>query len=107
VTARPDIEALAPLDFHEIACQCPSHADGCTNRASFAVAIHAIGRCNQPGLDPYGNRVEILCLWCLATLRVEIGEKLARAARYGIPSCDGCGSPLASIDDVVRGVRPL
>ena len=116
MTAQPDDDALteslgdslARLDWQDYTCQCPQHPDGCQNRAAFAVAIHAIGACNRPGLDPFGNRVEILCLWCLATLRVEVADKLRRICSYGgIPSCEGCAAPLVCIEDVVRGIKPL
>jgi len=100
-------DALAHLDWRDYTCQCLMHPDGCRNRASFVVAIHAIDCCNKPGVDPYGNRIEILCLWCLATLRVEISERLRRIRAHGLATCEGCGSPLAFVDDVVRGVMPL
>ena len=100
-------DALARLDWQEYTCQCLMHADGCRNRASFVVAIHAIDCCNRPGVDPYGNRIEILCLWCLATLRVEISERLRRIREHGLATCEGCGAPLSFVDDVVRGVMPL
>lgn len=58
-------------------------------------------------LDPCGNRVEIRCGSCVARLRTEVGEKLARLSPWGRPACQGCGAPIAAVSDVIRGVAQL
>ena len=52
-------EALQALDWTDYRCACAHHRDGCTNRAGYVVSIHAVHRCNDAGLDPFGNRIEI------------------------------------------------
>ncbi|WP_094359947.1 hypothetical protein [Mycobacterium marinum] len=104
--AQHTVETLAALDWGTYQCQC-EHGHKCTNRATVVVYRHAINACNQPGLDQFGNYVEIRCGECLNKKRAEIAEKLARFKPWGFPPCEGCGAPLATVGDVIRGVVTL
>jgi hypothetical protein len=85
------------------------HNGGCRNQACKVVAIHAVGACDQPGVDVDGNRVEIRCEQCVAQLRAEIGYKLWRLnlVSHGRACCETCGAPLGLVGDVLREVRDL
>lgn len=104
--AQRAAETLSALNWDTYSCQCV-HGHICGNRAEFVVHIHALDRCNTPGLDPFGNRVEIRCGVCVARLRTEVGEKLALLAPWGRPACSGCGAPVSAVGDVVRSVEKL
>lgn len=104
--AQNAAETLSALNWDTYRCQCV-HGHTCTETAGWVVHIHAIDACNQPGLDPCGNRVEIRCGSCVARLRTEVGEKLARLSPWGRPACQGCGAPIAAVSDVIRGVAQL
>ena len=103
----PDLEVLQALDWSEIQCQCAHHRHACPNRATHVVAIHAIEACNQPGLDPFGNRIELRCYACVLRLQAEVGYRLLKLREWGLAACGGCGAPLAEIADVVREVSEL
>ncbi|RFZ15041.1 hypothetical protein VIMS_02471 [Mycobacterium marinum] len=100
------VETLAALDWGTYQCQCEHHHK-CAERAVVVVYIHAIDNCNLPGLDPFGNRVEIRCGPCLQKLRAHVAESLERLKPFGRPACEGCGAPLATVGDVIRGVVTL
>ncbi len=103
MTANPDVDFLRHHDWAEITCQCPCHP--CDGRARYVVAIHALHACNQPGLDPFGNRIELRCGHCVARLHLDVATKLGRLVRPG--QCDGCGAPVREVDDVIRSVSEL
>lgn len=105
MTASPDLDAIAHLDFRAIGCQCPMHE--CHGDAAYVVAIHAVNACNQPGLDPFGNRVRILCGHCVGRLHMEVAERLDALAKWGIVFCIGCQAPLVEASDVIRSVGEL
>lgn len=105
-----DADVLAPLDWHTISCQCDrKHATtgDCPNPATRRVEIHALGDCNRPDLNPFGNHVMLLCDACLAAEKRATAHKLDRLARYGIPICTSCGAPRAAVTDVIREDQPL
>jgi hypothetical protein len=94
------------LDWHQYACQCSQHSrTPCPNRATHVVEIHALHACNEPGLNPFGNRVEIRCFECVMRLTAEVGTQLA--TRFGVGECASCGAPVAVVGDVVRNFREL
>lgn len=107
MTAQPDIDIVRHLDWHTYRCQCPQHASGCDNRAVYAVALHALHACNQPGLDPFGNRIELRCGPCVAQLWAEIQHKIVELNRYGRAQCETCGAPIADASDVLRSVEVI
>jgi hypothetical protein len=100
---------LAPLDWQHITCQCGVHYGGCRNQGAKIVVIHAVGACDQPGLDEDGNRVEIRCTQCVEQLRREIDYKIRRLNRVslGRACCEPCGAPLGLVSDVLREVKDL
>lgn len=104
--AQRALETLTALDWGTYRCQC-EHGHTCDAPATHIVHIHYIDRCNNPDADPYGNRIEIRCGTCLARLRTEIAESLARLTPWGRPACQGCGAPIAAVEDVIREVIPL
>lgn len=101
-----DAGLAAELDWSEVACQCAHHAaDGCTANATRVIAIHALHRCNEPGLDEDGNRVEIRCFSCVQQLWIEIHAKLEPLNRHGRAHCGTCGAPITQVSDVLRSVE--
>lgn len=103
----PEIETLTALDWNDYACQCPV-CGPCDNRATHIVEIHAIGRCNNPGLNDYGNRIEIRCYECVVRLFAYLTEQLQRLnSRYHYCECESCGAPIENPRDIVREVVPL
>jgi hypothetical protein len=96
---------LKDLDWTEITCQCSEHG-GCTLQAKFAVHIHAVDRCNDPGLLS-GDRVVLRCRACVMSLRRCVERSLQQLNRDGLACCDGCGAPLVEVTDVVREVVRL
>lgn len=106
--AENTIEGLEPLDWREYRCQCAHHgSDGCDQRARWILTIHAISRCDDPGLDPDGNRIEIRCMKCVERLRSHIKHSLTQINQRGRAYCDTCGAPLVEVEDVLRSVRRL
>lgn len=103
MTTQPDA-TLDALDWHTYTCQC---THGCRATATHVVHIHAVGRCDDLGLSPDGNRVELRCHTCTRLLAADVSRKLARLTRYGLPVCDTCGAPLAAVGDVIREVTDL
>lgn len=105
-TANP-LGLFEALDWHQYACQCSQHRTPCPNRATHVVEIHALHRCNDPGLNPFGNRVELRCFECVMRLTAEVGVKLEYANQFGIGQCDSCGAPVTVVGDVVRNFREI
>lgn len=103
MTIQPDT-SIAHLDFTEYACSCPCHP--CTNRATHAVHIHALHRCNQAGLA-YGNRVELRCYECVLKLWAEIHYRLKKARKWGVGECETCGAPIVHAADIIRAIEEL
>jgi hypothetical protein len=97
----PDLESLTSLDWTEYACNCPCHPQGCGNRATHVVSIHALHRCNEPGLT-FGDRVEFRCVECLLRLQAEVHFRLKDINRWGIGECGTCGAPMTRMTDLVR-----
>ncbi|BBX98411.1 hypothetical protein [Mycobacterium lacus] len=97
-------DTLMTLDWDDITCQSDA---GCTNRATHTVHLHAVDACNTPGLDPYGNAVGILCVACLWSLEAQVMLEVRRLARYGVPHCLTCGTPVCEVTDILRGVATL
>jgi hypothetical protein len=98
----PDL--LLALDWHDITCQSEA---GCTNRATHVVHRHAVDRCNQPNLDPFGNIVDILCIGCVRSLKVEILQQVDRITRCPEANCLTCGAPVQKLSDIMRKVVQL
>ena len=102
-----DVATLQALDWTDYRCACAHHRDGCTNRAGYVVSIHAVHHCNDAGLDPFGNRIEIRCAECVQRLHVHVRDSLARLDPWGSPPCQSCGAPITRVSDVVRSVEKL
>lgn len=101
---------LAAWDWTEYQCQCSHHAQECTPVAQFKVAIHGLAACNEPGLDPDGNRIEIRCAECVNKMLSAVSSKLRalkKRTNWGLMQCTTCGSPVNQLGDIVRWVRPL
>jgi len=101
---QTETDFLRAHDWHVIDCQCPVHP--CSGRAKYEVHIHAIHRCNEPGLL-HGDRVELRCQACVEKLWDHVLTALERIKRYPPFACDGCGAPLSQVPDVIRKVRRL
>jgi hypothetical protein len=97
-------DMLAALDWHDITCQ---SAAGCGNVATHVVHRHAVDKCNQPSLDPFGNVVEILCIGCVRGVKVEVMQQVDRIARCPGAYCLTCGAPVHKLSDVMRKVMQL
>jgi hypothetical protein len=95
---------LAALDWHEITCQ---SAAGCGNRATHVVHRHAVDKCNQSKLDPFGNIVDILCIGCVRDVKVEVLQQVDRIARCPGAYCLTCGAPVHKLSDIMRKVVQL
>lgn len=106
MTTPSDLEALIPLDWQTVSCQCTQHRHPCKNYATHVVHIHAISACNEPGLH-HGNRVEIRCYECVLRLQAEVGYRLMKLNTWGLCACATCGAPVAEVGDVVRAVEEL
>lgn len=102
-----DVETLQALDWIDYRCGCAHHPGGCGNRAGYVVSVHAIHRCNDGGLNPFGNRVEIRCGECVSRLHATVRESLSRLLPWGSPPCQSCGAPIARVSDIVRSVEKL
>jgi hypothetical protein len=104
---QPD--TLTALDWHAYACQCPKHGKGCSNQASYTVEIHALEVCNEPGLNAFGNRVELRCASCVRMLhdQLEMDLRQLNKVTHGRAHCGGCGAPVAEVSDVLRAVSKL
>lgn len=102
-------DTLAELDWHTYQCQCPQHTGprGCREPARYILHIHAINRCNQPGLDPFGNRIEIRCRACLKRFKAHVAYQLWKLNRWGPNACETCGAPITRLSDVLREVVKL
>lgn len=100
-------DTLVALDFATIGCQC--HVHPCAGTAGFIVETHAVCHCNDPGLNPFGNRVQLLCGACLARLRKTIATEVALlvAVSRGPVTCETCGAPVSRPGDVLRAVAVL
>jgi hypothetical protein len=98
----PDL--LLALDWHDMTCQSEA---GCANRATHVVHRHAVDRCNQPNLDPFGNIVDILCIGCVRSLKVEVLQQVDRITRCPEANCLTCGAPVQKLSDVMRKVVQL
>ena len=90
---------LAALDWHEITCQADG---GCTNRATHVVHRHAVDKCNQADLDPFGSVVEILCAGCVSALKTEVARQVDRIRRGPHGFCLTCGTPVDQLSYVIR-----
>jgi hypothetical protein len=102
----PQLDTLTALDWHRIGCQCHKHR--CPKSADFIVETHAIGRCDDPDLNPDGNTIQLLCGACLRRLTDHVEGFLNRFNyMVGIGECDTCGAPIQTKTDVIRGVQPL
>lgn len=95
----PQSDALAPLDWHEIACQSEA---GCTSRATHIVYRHAVDQCNRPNLDPHGDMVEILCVSCMRRLKAQVLQQVDRISRCPGGYCLTCGASVQKLSDVMR-----
>ncbi|GAB7145400.1 hypothetical protein [Mycobacterium riyadhense] len=96
---------LTALDWNEITCQ---FGAGCTNRATHTVHLHVVDACNNPGLDPFGNSVGILCVACLRSIEARVMRQLKRLMRYGVVMhCLTCGAPVCGLTDIFRDVAAL
>jgi hypothetical protein len=100
---QTETDFLRQHDWHVIDCQCPVHP--CGDRARYEIHVHAIHRCNEPGLL-HGDRVELRCRHCVAALWDHVADSLRRVSPYH-PHCEGCGAPLAQVPDVIRKIRRL
>lgn len=103
-SASPIPDALAALDWHEIACQSEV---GCTNRATHIVYHHAVDECNRPNLDPSGNIVDILCIRCVRRLKAEALQQVDRISRCPGGYCLTCGAPVGKLSDIMRKMVQL
>jgi hypothetical protein len=92
-------DALAELDWHEIACQSES---GCANRATHIVYRHAVDDCNRPNLDPSGNIIDILCISCVRAVKAQVLKQVDRMTRCPGAYCLTCGAPVQKLSDVLR-----
>ena len=92
-------DALAELDWHQIACQSEA---GCANRATHIVYRHAVDGCDRPDLDPSGNIVEILCISCVRAVKAQALRQVDRMARCPGAYCLTCGAPVHKLSDVMR-----
>jgi hypothetical protein len=97
-------DTLAALDWHEITCQSEA---GCANRATHVVHRHAVDKCNQPNLDPFGNTVDILCIGCVRSVKVEVLQQVDRITRCPCAYCLTCGAPVHKLSDIMRKVVQL
>ncbi|BBX75078.1 hypothetical protein H7H78_06510 [Mycobacterium shinjukuense] len=97
-------DTLAALDWQAITCQ---SAAGCSNQATHIVHRHAVDRCNQPQVDPFGNIVEILCIACLWRVEAEVLCQLGRLRRHTDACCLTCGAPVSELSDIMRDVVEL
>lgn len=104
-TANP-VDLFQALDWTTSGCNCPCHPHGCGNRATHVVEIHALHRCNEPGLT-FGNRVELRCVECLLRLQAEVHFRLKELSRWGVGECGSCGAPVTRMTDVVRDWREV
>jgi len=85
-----------------IACGAPAVA---------VAEIHPIDGCEQQGLSPSGDLIEILCQSCLTALQgamaTYVGDKRETASRSGTrPSCSTCGRLTQYLPSVFT-VRPI
>lgn len=103
--AQRAAETLSALNWDTCACQCTAHS--CAQPARYVVHVHALHRCNTPGLDPFGNRVQIRCEPCVRRLQAEVAQKLARLKPWGMPPCETCGAPIAALSDIIRELVEL
>jgi hypothetical protein len=103
------LHALQPI------CSAQGLSTGITCGApAVAVAeIHAVDGCDQMGLTPDGDLVEMLCQDCLAIVRwamaTYVGDKREMASRCGThPVCATCGRPTGYLRSVfvVRSIGP-
>ena len=97
-------DPLAEFDWHEIECQSET---GCTKRATHVVYRHAVDECNRPNLDPSGNIVDILCISCVRSLKVQVLQQVDRIARSPGGYCLTCGAPVLKLSDIMRKMVQL
>src|SRR4051812_49754099 len=88
-----------------------SNGSTCGAPAVAVAEIHAIDGCNQIGLSPEGDLVEMLCQACLAAVQCAmatyVGDKREMASRCGThPGCSTCGRPTRYVRSVFT-VRPI
>ena len=101
------LDSLQPI----CSAQRVSNGSTCGAPAVAVAEIHAIDGCNQMGLSPYGDLVETLCQFCLATLQramaTYVGDKHETASRRGThPVCSTCARPTRYLSSVFA-VRPI
>src|SRR3954469_14130964 len=104
---KQQLRTLQPI----CSAQRVSNGSTCGAPAVAVAEIHAIGGCNQIGLSPEGDLVEMLCQACLATLQramtCYVGDKRETASQCGThPACSTCGRPSRSLGSVFA-VRPI
>lgn len=68
--------------------------------------VHAVGNCNDPNLDPFGN-ISTSCGVCVRLVEVEVHLKVGQFARHPGTHCLTCGAPVHKLRDIVREVMAL
>jgi hypothetical protein len=97
-------DILAAIDWHAISCQSESGSD---NLATHIVHLHAVDACTHPDADPYGNRVEILCLGCLCDVQAKVMLAVGGLAGHGAALCMTCLASLRDWNDIIQRVQVL
>ncbi|AKN18311.1 hypothetical protein MHAE_12041 [Mycobacterium haemophilum DSM 44634] len=97
-------DTLASLDWHQFTCQSEV---GCTHPATHIVHRHAVDECSNPNLDPGGNIVDILCIGCVRSLRLDVLRQVSKLTRHPGAYCLTCGAPLHELSDIIRNTVRL
>jgi hypothetical protein len=97
-------DILAAIDWHAISCHSES---ACDNLATHIVHLHAVHACTHPDADPYGDRVEILCLGCLCDVQAKVMLAVGGLTAHGAVLCMTCLAPLRDSNDIIRRVQVL
>lgn len=88
-----------------------SSDETCGAPAVAVADIHAVDGCDQMGLNPDGDLVEMLCQACLETVRwamaTYVDDRREIASRRGAsPACATCGRPTGYLRSILA-VRPI
>ena len=112
------------LDFRQICeCRCSvfadrhSTAEKCGKPATYYLEVHVFSRCQSaeskadPDVNDDGDRCIYMCRDCMesgiALAQAQLSRLPARAQCPPWPAAQGCGRPMATLDDYVPVRRPL